>query len=195
MGIGEQSAGLWLPHVNAALELCGCHTAEHVAMWIAQVGHESAGLTRLVENLNYTPEGLIATWPSRYTRELAEAHGRTGSKPADQRAIALHVYGDRLGNRPGTEDGWLYRGRGPIQVTGRANVRECGDAIGVDLLRDPSLLEMRATGCASTSWYWRKHRLAGFGGDVHAVTRRINGGLNGLADRQARYDRALAVLR
>jgi putative chitinase len=163
-------------------------------MWIAQVGHESAGLTRLVESLNYTPDALMATWPTRYTRATAEAHGRTEAKAADQKAIAIHVYGDRLGNRQNTLDGWTYRGRGPIQVTGRANYRECGQAIGVDLESEPSLLELRSTGAASTAWYWRKHKLTGYNGDVLAVTRRINGGTNGIDDRQRRYQRALSVL-
>lgn len=194
MGITESAAGLWASHVNSALSLCGCSTAEHVAMWIAQVGHESAGLTRLVESLNYTPDGLMATWPTRYTRARAIEHGRTADKAADQRAIAIHVYGDRLGNRQNTLDGWTYRGRGPIQVTGRANYRECGQAIGVDLESEPSLLELRSTGAASTAWFWRKHKLTGYNGDVLAVTRRINGGTNGIDERQRRYARALSVL-
>ncbi len=194
MRIEIAAAGLWVTHVNSALSLCGCSTAEHVAMWIAQVGHESAGLTRLVESLNYTPDGLMGTWPTRYTPARAQEHGRTQDKAADQRAIAIHVYGDRLGNRPGTDDGWRYRGRGPIQVTGRANYRECGQAIGVDLESEPSLLELRSTGAASTAWFWRKHKLTGYNGDVLAVTRRINGGTNGIDDRQRRYVRALSVL-
>ena len=194
MSISESAAALWVQHVNAALGLCGCTTVEHVAMWVAQVGHESAGLTRLVESLNYTPDGLIATWPSRYTPTLAREHGRTASESADQRAIAMHVYGGRLGNRPGTDDGWTYRGRGPIQVTGRANYRECGQAIGADLEQDPTQLELRSTGAASTAWYWRKHKLTGLNGDVLSVTRKINGGTNGLDDRKRRYDKAIAVL-
>lgn len=195
MGITESAAGLWVSHVNSALSLCGCSTSEHVAMWIAQVGHESAGLTRLVESLNYTPDGLMGTWPTRYTPARAQEHGRTQDKAADQRAIAIHVYGDRLGNRPGTDDGWRYRGRGPIQVTGRANYRECGQTIGADLEAEPSLLELRSTGAASTAWFWRKHKLTGYGSDVLSVTRKINGGTKGLEDRQRRYDIAIAVLR
>lgn len=194
MGIGIGTAELWVPHANTATGLCGCSTVEHVAMWIAQVGHESNGLTRLVESLNYTPDGLMKTWPARYTLGIATAHGRMGSEPADQRAIANHVYGDRLGNRPGTDDGWTYRGRGPIQVTGRANYRECGQAIGQDLEQDPTQLELRSTGAASTAWYWRKHKLTQYGGDVLSVTRKINGGTNGLEDRQRRYNTALSVL-
>lgn len=194
MQIELDHAVKWVAHVNAALSLCGCTTVEHVAMWVAQVGHESSGLTRSVESLNYTPEGLMQTWPSRYSVSLANQHGRTPGKPADQAAIATHVYGDRLGNRPGTDDGWVFRGRGPIQVTGRANYRECGQVIGSDLERNPELLELRATGAASTAWYWRKHTLTGFGADVERVTRRINGGTNGLADRVARFKRAMDAL-
>jgi len=194
MGIADEAAELWVMHVNTALGLCGCSTVEHVAQWIAQVGHESAGLTRLVESLNYTPEGLLKTWPTRFDAATAARLGRHGEHAADQRAIANIAYGDRLGNLPNTDDGWLFRGRGPIQVTGRANYRECGNVIGVDLVSDPTLLELRATGASSTAWFWRKHKLTGFGGDVLSVTRKINGGTNGLDDRQARYVRALSVL-
>jgi len=70
----------------------------------------------------------------------------------------------------------------------------CGIAIGIDLERDPSALELRSTGAASTAWYWGKHRLTQYGGDVVAVTRAINGGMNGLEDRRHRYDKALSVL-
>ena len=195
MKISDESAALWVSHVNSALSLCGCTTVEHVSQWIAQVGHESSGLTRLVESLNYSPDGLLKTWPTRYTRELAHEHGRIGGKPADERAIATRVYGDRLGNRPGTDDGWRFRGHGPIQITGRANHRECGQTIGVDLETSPELLEMRGTGAASTAWYWRKHKLTGYGSDVERVTRKINGGIHGLDDRIARFRRALSVLK
>lgn len=193
MGIGDDAAALWIAHVNTALDLCGCKTPEHVSMWIAQVGHESANLTRLVESLNYSADGLVKTWPTRFTAESAARVGRTASKAADQEAIAEIVYGGRLGNVH-AGDGWRFRGRGPIQVTGRANYRECGQAIGADLEQEPSLLELRSTGAASTAWYWRKHRLTGLNGDVLRVTRLINGGTHGLADRQSRYDKAMSVL-
>ena len=193
MGIGDDAAALWIAHVNTALDLCGCKTPEHVSMWIAQVGHESANLTRLVESLNYSADGLVKTWPTRFTAESAARVGRTASKAADQEAIAEIVYGGRLGNVH-AGDGFRFRGRGLVQVTGRANYRECGQAIGQDLEQEPSLLEMRGTAAASTAWYWRKHKLIGYNGDVLRVTRLINGGTNGLGDRQSRYDKALSVL-
>lgn len=200
MGLSDEASSLWVAHANTALGLCGCTTPEHVAMWIAQVGHESEGLTHLVENLNYSVDALLSKFGRhRISEEDARKFGRDGSRPANQREIALRIYGggwglDNLGNRPGTDDGWNFRARGPIGVTGLANYRECGTVIGVDLVSDPTLLELRATGASSTAWFWRKHRLTQYNGDVLSVTRKINGGTNGLADRQARYDRALRVL-
>ena len=202
MSITQDAAGLWVAHVDSALSLCGCSTAEHVAMWIAQVGHESDGLRRLRESLDYSVDALLAKFGRhRISEEDARAFGRIdGKRPANQREIAMRLYGgawglEHLGNRPGTDDPIRYIGHGPIQVTGRANYRECGQAIGVDLESEPSLLELRSTAAASTAWYWRKHKLTGYNGDVLRVTRLINGGTNGLTDRQTRYERALSVLR
>lgn len=193
MGIGTGAAELWVSHVNTALTLCGCSTVEHVAQWIAQIGHESDNMKRLVESLNYTPEGLRATWPNRFDEATAQRLGRHDNHAADQQEIAEIAYGGRLGNVH-AGDGFRFRGRGLVQVTGRANYRECGQYIGQDLEQEPSLLEMRSTAAASTAWYWRKHKLTGYNGDVLRVTRAINGGTHGLADRQARYDKALSVL-
>lgn len=200
MGISSDAAALWLPHVRTALTLCRCSTPEHVAMWIAQVGHESSGLTRLVESLNYSIDALLTKFGRHRISEVdARAFGRSGSRPADQRQIALRIYGGEwglknLGNRPGTDDAAKYIARGPIGVTGRANYLMCGIAIAIDLECDPSALELRSTGAASTAWYWGKHRLTGYNGDVLSVTRKINGGTNGIEDRQRRYDKALSVL-
>lgn len=206
MGIGIGTAELWVPHANTATGLCGCSTVEHVAQWVAQVGHESQGLSHLVESMNYSPDRLMVVFGKYYplsadeikagakVSALAHRHGRVGTKAADERGIANHVYNGRNGNRPGTDDGWNFRARGPIGVTGLGNYRECGREIGVDLVADPTMLELRATGAASTAWYWRKHRLTGYNGDVLRVTRLINGGMNGLEDRRHRYDKALSVL-
>lgn len=201
MSITESAAGLWVAHVNSALSLCGCSTAEHVAMWIAQVGHESEGLTKLRESLNYSVDALLTKFGRhRISEEDARAFGRIdGKRPANQREIAMRIYGGawglkELGNRPGTDDPWRYIAHGPIGVTGLANHIACGRAIGADLETDPSLLELRATGAASTAWFWRTRKLAAMGGDVERVTRAINGGTNGIDDRQRRYQRALSVL-
>lgn len=195
--ISTRASELWISPVNKALAACGITTAAQAAMWIAQCGHESGGFVRLVESLNYSPEGLAQTWPSRYAIEtvpnlLANKHGRSGNKAADQRAIANYVYGGRLGN-DGTDDGWNYRGRGLIQITGKANYRECGEWMRLPLVAHPELLEDREAAALSTAWFWQTRGLLSIS-DVTEATRAINGGTNGLADRARRYAKALDVL-
>jgi len=200
MGIGLASAELWVSHVNSALGMCGCSTPEQVAMWIAQVREESAGLSRLRESLDYSVDALLTKFGRhRISEEDARKYGRTASRPANQPAIADCLYGGEwglkhLGNRPGTDDARRNIGHGPIQITGRANLLACGAFLGLDLVSDPTQLELRATGAASTAWFWNKHKLAQYGGDVVTVTKKITGGDHGLSKRQAWYGKALAVL-
>lgn len=192
--ISTKAAELWVSPINKALAACGISTPSQAAMWIAQCGHESGGFVRLVESLNYTPEGLVATWPSRYGASdiLTKAHGRSGTKPANQEGIANYVYGYRLGNDQ-PDDGWNYRGRGLIQVTGKDNYRECGLWMRLPLVEHPELLEDREAAALSTAWYWQTRGLLGVS-DVAEATKRINGGTNGLTDRLRRYAKALDVL-
>lgn len=200
MGIGLASSELWVSHVNTALGMCGCSTPEQVAMWIAQVREESAGLSRLRESLDYSVDALLTKFGRhRISEEDARKYGRTASRPANQPAIADCLYGGEwglkyLGNRHGTDDARRNIGHGPIQITGRANLLACGAFLGLDLVSDPSQLELRATGAASTAWFWDKHKLTQYGGDVATVTKKITGGDHGLSKRQAWYDKALAVL-
>lgn len=196
----QESAVLWIEHVNAALVECRCRTPEQVAQWIAHVGHESRGLTRLVESLDYSVDALLKNFGRhRISIDDAMKYGRTPYRAADQLKIGCCIYGgdwgvQNLGNRLETYDGWHFRGQGPIQITGRSNVELCSRAINVDLLADPSLLQTRGIGCRSTAWFWLRHNLAGHNGAVETVTRLINGGTNGLADRLSRYQRAISVL-
>ena len=195
--ISTKAAELWIRPINKALAACDIRTPSQAAMWIAQCGHESGGFVRLVESLNYTPEGLAKTWPSRYAIDtvpnlLANKHGRSGNKSADQRAIANYVYGGRLGNDQ-PDDGWQYRGRGLIQVTGKANYLECGEYMCLPLVAHPELLEDREAAALSTAWYWQTRGLLDVS-DVAEATKRINGGTNGLVDRLRRYAKALDVL-
>ena len=117
----------------------------------------------------------------RYVRELATGDAYEGR--AD------------LGNTQ-QGDGRRFRGRGLIQITGRDNYRKCGDALGVDLVADPELLEGTVLACRSAAWFWKDHGLNELADkhDFRTITRRINGGLNGWADRQMYWDRAKQVL-
>lgn len=172
-------------------------TVKRLAAFLAQVGHESAGLSRTVENLNYSAQGLLRTWPSRFDERTAAAYAR---KPE---AIADKVYGGRMGNTE-SGDGWKYRGRGLIQVTGRAGYEAITEILlGLtppdavpDFVRQPELLEQPQWAAMSAGAFWHDHELNDLAdrGEMDRMTRVINGGHNGLADRKARYSRALRVL-
>lgn len=185
-------AATYAAPITDAMSEFGIDTARRQAMFLAQVGHESGGLARVVENLSYSAEGLMRTWPQRFpTLEAAEPFARAPDR------LANYVYAGRMGNGEASSgDGWRFRGRGLIQVTGRANYLACGTALGLNLIASPDLLMMPGPAARSAGWYWRARDLNGpaDAGDVAEATRRINGGLNGLDDRRARYVRACQAL-
>jgi putative chitinase len=144
----------------------------------------------LQENLNYSAEGLMKTWPSRFpTKEVADQYARNPAK------IAGKVYNGRLGNT-NEEEASKYLGRGLIQLTGKENYERCGLAIGVDLLSDPNLLLDPRYASMSAGWFWNKKGLNELAdAQEHGqITKRINGGLIGLDDRIAKTTKALAAL-
>ena len=185
----SQVADVFVPVLNTAMNRYQIVGTKRIAAFIAQVVHESGDLMRLVENLSYSADALCRTWPSRFDASLAIAVAR---KPEQ---IANIAYGNRMGNNtPG--DGWKYRGRGLIQITGKNNYRACGEALGLDLITQPGLLAKPQHACMSAAWFWATNGLNSSAdeGMFETITRRINGGLNGLADRQALYARAMQVL-
>ena len=140
-----------------------------MAAFIAQIGHESGQL--------------------RYVREMGSDQYLS---KYDTGSLAK-----RLGNTPEADgDGQKYRGRGLIQITGRANYAECGEALGLDLVNHPELLEKPQHACMSAAWFWASRGLNTLAdaGKFDTITRRINGGQNGAADRRALYAKALKVL-
>lgn len=179
---------------HAALEAAGLFAPGHrLHVFLAQLGHESAGLTRCVESLYYTrPERLMAVWPSRFrTLEAATPYLR------NSRALAERVYGGRkmLGNtEPG--DGARFIGRGFLQITGRANYRKLGQMAGIDLEAEPELAARPdiAVRLACAYWSWRKLNAACDAGSFYQATRRINGGTTGYADRLVWLERARACI-
>ncbi len=190
------SAGLaarWFQHIDAAMREFGITAPADQAMFIAQAGHESRGFTAVVENLNYTPAALVSTFGRRITQQQADALGRTTQHAARQDAIANLVYSNRLGNKA-AGDGWKFRGRGLIQITGLENYRTCGAALKLDLLTSPELLECERQAARSAAWFYTSKGCMAYGADVHRVTRIINGGLNGISDRKLRYNKARAAL-
>lgn len=147
--------------------------------FLAQLGHESAGLTRREENLNYSAARLMAVWPARFP-DLTFA-GKYANNPEK---LGNFVYGDRLGNTK-TGDGYKYRGRGYIQITGRENYREVGKLAGLTLEENPDLAAQAKNAVKIACAYWKRTKLNPLcdSGDFVGVTKKINGGTNGLQDR------------
>lgn len=146
--------------------------------FLAQVLHESGMLQKTVENLTYsTPERIQAVWPSRFpTIDSALPYVRNAE------GLANRVYGGRMGNIK-LGDGWAFRGRGLIMVTGRDNYRAVGDAIGVDLENNPDFLASPAVALKASIAWWEKNIPDAFIGDVTKITKRVNGGTVGLEHR------------
>ncbi|MFV3027295.1 glycoside hydrolase family 19 protein [Klebsiella pneumoniae] len=198
-GIGAGLTARWFPHITAAMKEFGITAPLDQAMFIAQMGHESGGFTRLVENLNYAAESLVPTFGKhRITAQQAAALGRTATQSANQRAIANLVYGGEWGKKNlGNQvagDGWKYRGRGLKQITGLSNYRKCGLALKLDLVTQPELLEQDENAARSAAWFFATSGCLVYSGDVERITIIINGGKNGLDDRRRRFNLAKAVL-
>lgn len=158
-------AGVFVPLLNTAMVRYQIIGPKRVAAFIAQIGHESG-----------QPKYVKEIWGP--TSAQARYEGRKD-----------------LGNTV-AGDGPKYRGRGLIQITGRANYIMCGEALALDLINHPELLEKPQHACMSAAWFWLTRGLNTLAdaGQFDRITRRINGGQNGAADRQALYARALKVL-
>lgn len=189
-------AGIFVPALNRAMARWKIDSPVRQAAFLAQVGHESGQLRRLVENLNYSAEALVRTWPNRFTAQNAGAYARQPER------IANRVYGGRMGNGQETSgDGWRYRGRGLIQLTGRVNYHAAAQALGLPLLENPELLEQPEHAAQSAAWWWATHGLneladAGRFSDIGSI---INTGQpgrvpHGANERKALYDLAVRVL-
>ncbi|AJD63599.1 TPA: glycoside hydrolase family 19 protein [Pseudomonas aeruginosa] len=189
--------GVFLPALNRAMLQFDIQGGARQAAFLAQVGHESGQLTRLVENLNYSARGLAATWPIRYLGADGQPNALAQRLARNPRAIANNAYASRNGNGDeASGDGWRYRGRGLLQITGRANYRAAGAGLGQPLEQEPELLEQPEFAALSAAWWWASHGLNELAdrGEFAAITRRINGGLNGQSERLELWERAKAVL-
>ena len=180
----------WLEPLNEVFAKYEINTPLRQAAFIGQCAHESNNFKTLEENLNYSPERLMAVWPSRFPNLP------TAMKYAHQpQLLANKVYAGRLGNNQ-ENDGWNFHGRGLIQLTGRENYERCGKAISVDLINQPQLLVDPHYAAMSAGWFWNKAGLniLADAKDYDTMTKRINGGLNGLDDRKAKIAKALSIL-
>ena len=162
-----------------------------VSHFFSQMCHESGGFKALEENLNYSTNGLLDTF-DKYFRsyEHAALYARNPSK------IANRVYANRMGNgNEASGDGWRYRGRGIIHLTGKANYEAYGKRLGLDLVRRPSLAAEPGTALLIACEYWKENKLnrKADRNDIVGITRAINGGTNGLTDRKKKFAKAWAL--
>jgi putative chitinase len=178
--------------LNDILPKYEINTKKRVAAFLAQAGHESAQFTTLKENLNYSAEGLCKVWPKRFTSlAMAKPYNRNPEK------IANKVYADRMGN--GSEasgDGFKFKGVGVLQLTGKDNYSRFAQSIGKSLDETVVYLTTLSGACESACWFWTVNKLNQFAdsGDFTTLTKRINGGTIGLADRQKHFDEAMKVI-
>jgi putative chitinase len=169
------------------------NTPERQAAFIGQCMHESGKFKTLQENLNYSADRLHAVWPSRFpTVESAKPYDRNPQK------IANRVYGGRMGN--GTEEtgeGYKYRGRGLIQLTGKDNYTNAAKALEADLVNNPDLVSEPKYAALTAGWFWNKRNLnvEADAKDYTGMTKKINGGVLGLAERVANINSVLNVLK
>lgn len=172
------------------------NTDLRLAHFLSQCAHESSDFRLVEENLNYSADALLRVFPKYFNSETALKYAR---KPI---LIASRVYGNRMGN--GDErslEGWKYRGRGYIQLTGKNNYQAFSDATQMDFVNNPDLIKSPKYALLSAAWFFTKngiHKVADYGNDLKTlkeVTRRINGGYNGLEDRIKKFNQIYNILK
>jgi putative chitinase len=186
--IGEQ----WVDALNETFARFDISSPIRQASFIGQCGHECGSFKVLEENLNYRAETLMKLWKSRFpTIEIANEYARNPKK------IANKVYSSRMGNRDeASGDGYRFRGRGCIQLTGHANYFHAGKACGEDFVMNPDLVATPKYAAMTAGWFWNTHKLNQYADnrDFLMMTKKINGGTIGLDDRIRHINHALDVL-
>lgn len=184
-----------IAQIPGVMESFGVNTPLRLAHFLAQCGHESGGFRLTQENLNYSAKGLMGIFKKYFpTQALADAYARKPEK------IANKVYGGRMGNGlEATGEGYKFRGRGYIQLTGKQNYTAFDLAVEDDILANPDLVSSKHA-LASAAWFWKKNGLnliADTGSSsevVTKITKRVNGGTIGLPDRIKHFKEYHALL-
>lgn len=186
----NKSIEQWFPIVSSTLNKYSINTVNRISAFLAQTAEESLDWNVLQENLNYSEKGLLTTFPKYFNAATATQYAR---KP---QSIANRVYANRMGNGPESSgDGWKYRGRGMIQITGKVNYQSIGATMGQDLTNNPDILLTHQGALESACVFWSKNNLNTLAdaGNIRSITIKINGGTLGLETRQSNYDRNLTV--
>lgn len=191
--LNKNECEYYLESLNVVLPNKEINTSLRLCHFLAQIIHESGHFKYKSENLNYSAKALRSVFGKYFkTDAIANEYARKPEK------IANRVYANRMGNGDeASGDGWKYRGRGLIQLTGKCNYDACGKAIGLDLLGNPDLLtESAEASVLAACWFWNKNGLNQFADkdDITTITKRINGGTNGLEDRKSNLSKAKCEL-
>lgn len=183
---------VWVDALNETFQRFNILTPIQQASFIGQCGHECGQFKILEENLNYKAETLMKLWKSRFpTIDIANEYARNPKK------IANKVYASRMGNRDeASGDGYRFRGRGCIQLTGHANYFHAGQACGEDFVMNPDLVATPKYAAMTAGWFWSTHKLNQYADtrDFLMMTKKINGGIIGLDDRIKHINHALDIL-
>lgn len=182
--------------IDSVIDKFNINSVLRLSHFLSQCAHESGGFIHIRENLNYSAKGLMTVFPKYFKQPgLAEAYARKPER------IASRVYGNRLGNGDESSgDGWHYRGRGYIQLTGKSNYAKFDGFVDDDIIKNPDLVATKYP-LLSAAWFFNVNNINSIAdkgatpNDVRAVTKRVNGGQNGLADRQKYFDKYYAILR
>ena len=184
---------VWQEALELSLPKYEINNRERVCAFLAQTGHESGEFNTVIENLNYSATALQSVFKKYFDNAIiASSYARKPEK------IANRVYANRMGNGDeASGDGWKYRGRGILQVTGKSNYKQCSTFLFNDdrLLNEPEFLLVPEYAIKSACWFWKQNNLNKIcdSKDFIMLTRRINGGTNGLSHRQQLYDTALSL--
>lgn len=185
-------AAKYLQVIRGACKAFDITTENRLSAFLSQIAHESGNLAFTSESLNYSASSLMRVWPRYFpTEEIALAYER---KPM---AIANRAYANRMGNGDeASGEGWKYRGRGFIQLTGKDNVRAASEFFKEDFLDNPDKLTEPVWCALTAAWFWKINGLNELADqrDTLKITSRINGGTNGLADRLQRFEKASVAL-
>ena len=184
----------WYTNLGDILPEYDIDTPKRVAAFMAQCGHESGGFTLMQENLNYSAKGLVGTFKKYFP---TEAHAKPYERKPEM--IANRVYANRMGNGDeASGEGWYFRGRGIVQITGKNNYTKCSQSLFESnvLVENPDLLLETEYAIHSACWFWSAARLNELAdiGDIKTMTKRINGGFIGLEDRINHYNHAIEIL-
>ena len=183
---------LYVEPLNQAISKYNINTVNRLACFLSQIAHESGSLNRMQENLNYSPSRLMQVWPNRFpSLDIANQYGNNPQK------IANKVYSNRMGNGDeASNDGYKYRGRGLLQITGKSNYAIIAKYLNLDLLNNPDLLLDPTNAVNSAAHYWNNHDCNNLADklDHTSITKKINGGVNGLKDRIDLYNHINQVL-